>query len=96
MLCMWCLEHGSSSYWQKACCCACSEQQQVHLRAACAGLLPRRSIPVCQKAMNEFFALHALVPGITTIDQNSMYFCLTEKIALKSSWYKDFNARRSP
>ena len=56
----------------------------------------RRSIPVCQHAMNKFFELHSLQPAITSIDQTAVYFCLPTTVTLDSAWYSDFNAKRSP
>ncbi len=51
-------------------------------------------IPVCQRAMKDFFATHSLEPTIHHIDTTAVYFCLEDSVKLNMSWYDSFNAKR--
>ena len=51
-------------------------------------------IPVCQRAVKDFFATHSIEPRIHEIDATAVFFCLETPVQLDTSWYDSFNARR--
>lgn len=51
-------------------------------------------IPPCNKAVQEFLTMHNVTPKMHVIDWCGAYFCLEERMAVKHSWYEEFNANR--